>query len=161
MTVYCIRTSQELPLSMEKAWDFISSPHNLKLITPAHYRVDIFNDVKPQDKMYKGQVIMYKVNPLKGLRLKWVTEITEVNEGISFVDEQKQGPYKMWRHEHILQAIEGGTRMDDILHYEIPLGLIGRIANWLFVSATLHSLFDYRRKKLEVLFGNMPARKPG
>jgi ligand-binding SRPBCC domain-containing protein len=47
--------------------------------------------------------------------------------------------------------------MTDIVHYKIPLGLLGRLANTLFVARQLRQIFDYRFKKVEELFGVWPS----
>jgi len=87
-------------------WDFISSPANLKKITPDHMGFDITSGELPA-KMYPGMIISYKVSPLLGLKMTWVTEITHVKEGAYFVDEQRVGPYALWHHEHFIEPIEG------------------------------------------------------
>jgi ligand-binding SRPBCC domain-containing protein len=103
--------------------------------------------------MYPGQLIEYTVRPLLGIPLYWMTEITHVQEGVYFVDEQRFGPYALWHHQHHFTAIEGGVEMSDIVHYKIPMGPLGQLANTLFVAAQLRQIFDYRYKKVEELFG--------
>jgi ligand-binding SRPBCC domain-containing protein len=83
----------------------------------------------------------------------WVSEITAVKEGVYFVDEQRQGPYKMWHHEHWVEAIDKGTRMTDIITYQPPMGPLGAIANAVFIRKQLESVFEYRKKAMEELFG--------
>ena len=82
----------------------------------------------------------------------WLTEIKYVEEGFSFVDEQRVGPYKLWLHTHRLEDVEGGTRMTDEIRYQIPFGFFGKFAHFLFVRRTLKRIFDYRRKKLDEIF---------
>lgn len=153
MTVYRLDTSQKLPISLEKAWEFLSSPYNLKTITPEHMGFKIINGVKPEDKMFEGQIIVYNINLLPGLRSEWVTEITHVKEGEYFIDEQRFGPYSLWHHRHKLTSIEGGVQMDDTIHYKIPFGILGRLAQSLLIKKQLKTIFDYRHSKLESLFG--------
>ncbi len=155
MSVYTIKTSQTLPISLQEAWDFISSPHNLEKITPPGFGFKIINGVLPEHKMYAGQMIVYKLSPIPGIRLKWVTEITQVSPLAYFIDEQRHGPYALWHHEHFLKEVEGGVQMDDIIHYKIPFGLLGVLANHLFVRKKLASIFAYRKQQLEALFGKL------
>lgn len=155
MAIYSIRTEQKIPASPEKAWEFLSSPHNLKTITPEHMDFRILNGVGPDDRMYAGQIIVYRIRPFPGFSTEWVTEITHVSEGEYFIDEQRFGPYSLWHHKHSLKAIPGGVLMSDLIHYKLPFGILGRLAHALFVRRQLGSIFAYRQKKLESLFGRM------
>lgn len=155
MSVYQIKTSQKLPISLEKAWDFLSSPYNLKTITPPHMGFNIINGVTENDKMFAGQIIVYKLSPLPGYKTEWVTEITHVKEGEYFIDEQRFGPYALWHHKHNLKSIDGGVLMEDTIHYKLPFGILGKIAHSLFIKRQLKQIFDYRHKTLEALFGKM------
>jgi ligand-binding SRPBCC domain-containing protein len=152
MAVYNLKTVQKLPVTLEKAWDFFSSPANLANITPEHMGFNIISK-HHGEKMYPGQIIEYTVKPLLGIPLYWMTEITHVQEGRYFVDEQRFGPYVMWHHQHHFKAIEGGVEMTDIVHYKLPLWALGNIANALFVRKQLDGIFTYRTKKVEELFG--------
>lgn len=152
--VYSIKTIQRIPVSLEKAWDFFSSPANLKEITPTHLGFNIISQ-HHGEKMYAGQIIEYKVSPVLNIPLYWMTEITHVKDLQYFVDEQRFGPYTMWHHQHHFKAIEGGVEMTDIVHYKLPLGFLGDIAKTLFVAAQLKGIFDFRYEKVEALFGRM------
>jgi ligand-binding SRPBCC domain-containing protein len=153
MAIYCKKTVQKLPISLEEAWDFLSSPYNLKTITPEHMGFRIKNDVKEGDKMFAGQIIVYDITPLPGYKTEWVTEITHVENLNYFIDEQRFGPYALWHHKHELIAIDGGVQMNDTIHYKIPFGILGRIANFLFIRKQLETIFNFREEKLEALFG--------
>lgn len=153
MAIYCKKTAQKLPISLEEAWNFLSSPYNLKTITPEHMGFKIKNDVKEGDKMFAGQIIVYDITPLPGYRTEWVTEITHVENLKYFIDEQRFGPYQLWHHRHELVAIEGGVLMSDTIHYKIPFGFLGQLANFLFIRKQLEGIFSYREQKLESIFG--------
>ena len=159
MAVYSIKTVQKIPVSPEKAWDFFSSPANLQAITPAKMGFRIISQ-HHGSVMYPGQIIEYKVRPLLGISLYWMTEITHVEHQKFFVDEQKFGPYRIWHHQHHFKAIEGGVEMTDIVHYKNPLWILGDLANALFVKRQLSQIFDYRFQKVEELFGKWPADQP-
>ena len=84
---------------------FLFRSENLKVITPDYMGFDI---VEGGDcRMYQGQIIGYKVSPLIGVKVSWVTEITHVRENEFFVDEQRFGPYKFWHHKHFFKEIQG------------------------------------------------------
>ncbi|MFN4079399.1 MAG: SRPBCC family protein [Saprospiraceae bacterium] len=156
MSLYTLKRVQRLPIPLDQAWDFFSSPRNLQTITPAYMGFKITSDPEFNQEMYAGQVITYIVKPVMGIPLKWMTEITHVQPGRFFVDEQRMGPYKLWHHQHHFKAIEGGIEMTDLVHYRLPLGILGDIAQVLFVRRQLDEIFDYRWRKLEELFGPMP-----
>ena len=153
MKLYQLRTKQELPISLEKAWKFFSDPKNLKDITPNELNFNIISGANKS--IYAGQIIQYKVSPVLGINLKWVTEITHVKENEYFVDEQRFGPYSLWHHKHFFKKINGGILMEDIVDYKIPYGLIGQFAHVIFVKKKLEKIFKYRHTKLEKLFGKM------
>jgi len=158
MATYSFQTKQCIPISTEQAWDFFSSPANLQRITPAEMGFKIISRFHGL-RMYPGQLIEYKVHPLLGIPVYWMTEITQVQEPVYFIDQQRFGPYTLWHHQHHFKAIPGGVEMTDIVHYRIPLGLLGDLANWLFVKKKLESIFQYRYKAVEELFGSW--KQPG
>jgi ligand-binding SRPBCC domain-containing protein len=153
MSVHHYKTSQKLPISIEKAWDFFSSPANLKKITPKHMGFEITEGYEEGQKMYAGMIISYIVKPLLSIPMSWTTEITHVHEPNYFIDEQRFGPYSLWHHKHFFKEIEGGIQMDDLIHYKIPMGFIGDVANSLFIRNQIHQIFEYRYKILEEQFG--------
>ena len=104
-----LKVEQFLPISLEKAWDFFSSPKNLNEITPPEMTFKILYDIP--EKMYEGLMISYKVSPMLNIPLDWVTEITHIKENEFFVDEQRLGPYSIWHHEHHFKEIDGGVEM--------------------------------------------------
>ncbi|MDA7810243.1 SRPBCC family protein [Flavobacteriaceae bacterium] len=151
MKLYQLKTKQNIPISIDKAWSFFSNPENLKEITPKEMNFTIISGANRS--IYSGQIIQYKVTPMLGISTKWVTEITHVKEKEYFVDEQRFGPYALWHHKHFIKEIEGGIEMEDIVDYKIPFGLLGQFAHWLFVKNKLNQIFKYREQILIKLFG--------
>lgn len=151
MGFYQLKRTQMVHQPVDVLWDFISSPANLKRITPAHMGFDITTEHLPT-RMYEGMIVSYKVSPLLGIPMTWVTEITHISEGEYFVDEQRSGPYSMWHHEHWLQPVAGGTLMTDLVSYQPPLGILGSIANSVLIRHQLRSIFDYREQALIRIF---------
>ncbi|MDT8411221.1 MAG: SRPBCC family protein [Vicingaceae bacterium] len=152
MAFYQFHQTQKIKASIDEVWEFISSPANLKEITPDYMGFDITSNEIP-DKMYQGMIVSYKVSPLLGIRTTWVTEISQVKEKEYFVDEQLVGPYKLWHHQHIIQPIKGGVLMKDIVSYAPPFGFLGKIANSLIIKNKLNEIFNYRTKAIEKKFG--------
>jgi len=152
MKIYQLKTSQKLPISLEKAWNFFSNPANLSKITPNWLNFEVRTELPT--KMYAGMIITYFVRPLLNIPQTWVTEITHVNEPYYFVDEQRFGPYKMWHHEHIFTKIDdSNTEMQDIVSYVVPFGILGQIMNKLVISKKINEIFNYRKTVLEKMFG--------
>lgn len=156
MAVYSIKAIQNIPISLDEAWDFFSHPKNLAKMTPEKLNLKFVNELYG-DEMYAGQVMEYKVKPLLGIPLYWMTEITHVQPKQFFVDEQRFGPYTMWHHQHHFKVLDGGVEMTDLIHYKIPGWFLGDIANSLFVRNQLKSIFTYRFQKVEELFGKWPG----
>lgn len=154
--MHTLHRTQKLPINLQQAWDFISTPANLKVITPPYMGFEMTSK-HHGDKMYAGQIITYIVKPILGIPLKWCTEITHVKEPEYFVDEQRFGPYAFWHHQHKLKEIPNGVLMEDIVHYKLPLGFLGNIANSLMVERQLAEIFEFRNKKLIELFGEYKA----
>jgi len=143
--VYSIKTIQQIPISLDEAWDFFSNPKNLKEITPGNLGLTVISK-HHGEKMYPGQVIEYKVSPVLGIPLYWMTEITHVEDKKYFVDEQRFGPYALWHHQHHFKANAAGVEMTDIVHYKLPGWFLGDMANSLFVKSQLKQIFDHRYK---------------
>jgi ligand-binding SRPBCC domain-containing protein len=154
--VYRFKTVQQIPVSLQAAWDFFSNPANLSTITPPNMGFKMVS-LYHGDTMYPGQIIEYKVKPVLGIPLYWMTEITHVEDQKYFVDEQRFGPYSLWHHQHHFKAISGGVEMSDIVHYKIPFGILGDLSQALFVRKELKSIFDYRIKAVERIFGRFPG----
>lgn len=152
MAYYQLVTTQKLPVSINEIWEFISSPDNLKEITPDQMGFIVTSN-SGGGKMYPGMIITYRVSPLFGIIVNWMTEITHVKDHEYFVDEQRQGPYSMWHHEHKIEAIEGGVLMTDILTYSPPFGFLGAIANSILIKNKVKQIFDFRTVALEKRFG--------
>lgn len=153
MKIYTLHTKQQLPISVDEAWYFLSDPKNLKVITPDYMGFHIVSG--DERKMFAGQIIKYIVTPVAGIKIKWVTEITHVQEGEYFVDEQGFGPYALWHHKHFLKPVSGGVEMEDIVDYKLPFGFLGQLVHPILVGPKLEEIFNYRRKKLSELFGEL------
>jgi len=152
MKIFKLKYSQKLPISLNEAWDFLSSPKNLELITPRNMDFKITD--WDEKKAYPGQIIQYTVKPLLGVKINWVTEITQVKDKEFFIDEQRFGPYSFWHHKHFLKEVENGILIEDVIHYKIPLGPIGVLVNFLFINSKLNSIFKYRKQELIKIFGD-------
>ncbi|MCJ7466631.1 MAG: SRPBCC family protein [Maribacter sp.] len=153
MKLYQLSSKQTLPITPMEAWEFLSNPANLKVITPSNMGFHILSG--DDRKLFAGQLIQYTVSPFPGYTTRWVTEITHAKKGEYFVDEQRFGPYSLWHHKHFIHPIEGGVEMEDQIDFKLPLGFLGQLAYRFFIKRQLIAIFRYREQKLIELFGKM------
>jgi ligand-binding SRPBCC domain-containing protein len=157
MAFYQLIRKQILHGSINDVWNFIACPANLTEITPGNMSFKITSN-NGMDKMYPGMIITYKVTPLFGIKVNWVTEITNIKEYEYFIDEQRIGPYAMWHHQHKIEPIEGCVLMTDIVTYKPPFGFLGAITNSLVIRNRLDEIFDYRAVALGKRFDRPVSR---
>lgn len=155
MKIYTLHAKQNLPITINQAWDLLSDPKNLKTITPDYMGFHIVSGANRP--MYPGQIIQYIVTPVLGIKTKWITEITHVMDRQYFVDEQRFGPYALWHHKHFIKKIPGGVEMEDIIDYKVPMGILGQLVHPFLVKPKLDEIFAYRKQKLTELYGEYKA----
>lgn len=151
MSKYYYQAEQFLPIDLDKAWTFFSSPHNLARITPPELDFKVLSELGDTE-IYEGMLIDYKVRPLFGIPVKWRTEIGKTESRKSFTDRQVKGPYKMWEHTHTFAETKGGVLMTDHITYELPLGILGDFAHKLLVKSKIEQIFVYRKHILSTIF---------
>lgn len=143
MKIHSLRRRQFLPITLEEAWPFFSTPRNLEAITPGFMNFRITSDVP--EHIYSGLIITYRIAAVAGIPMTWVTEIKHVEHLHRFVDEQRLGPFRFWFHEHRFTAVEGGIEMEDSVHYVMPWGWLGEWVHAVFIRRRLQAIFDFRR----------------
>lgn len=151
MKLHVLERTQRLPMALDEAWEFFTDPRNLAVITPPEMGFEVRSALP--ERVYAGMIITYRVRPLLGVPVTWVTEITHVREHEYFVDEQRFGPYRFWHHQHLFRPVAGGVEARDIVHYALPPG--GGVARRWLVAPKLEQIFDYRRKVLQDRFGRL------
>lgn len=149
--MYQLERELVLNAPVQDVWAFLANPVNLNQLTPPDLHFEILS--KLPERMYNGLTIHYAIGiPLFGRRL-WLTEIKHIEEGLSFVDEQRCGPYRFWYHYHAVEPMaDGRTRMIDSVTYQLPFGLLGRFVHEVQVKKMLLGIFDYRSRKLTEIF---------
>ena len=147
MMYFRLERRQTLPASIESAWMFFSSPHNLPLITPPWLNLKITSKVP--HTIDPGMRISYRITPFFGIPVTWISEITHVEPPVAFIDEQSRGPYRIWRHEHHFRKVGGGVEVRDRITYALNFGVLGRFTHAVLVRRRLETIFDYRRQALE------------
>lgn len=151
MPIHVFRSTMAVSARPEVCWEFFSDPRNLAEITPAHLDFRVLGELPAA--IYPGLMIEYRVRPLFGLPMTWLTEITHVDPLRRFVDEQRVGPYAIWHHEHTFTPLEGGrTEIRDVVHYVLPLGWLGNLAHPFLVAPALREIFAFREKVVRERF---------
>ena len=159
MKLHTIEETVVLPIAIDEAWQFFSNPANLGLLTPPELGWEILR--RPGPNVYAGAIIAYRIRPILGLPLTWVSEITQVAAPYYFVDEQRGGPYQVWHHEHHLRERPGGTEVRDLVNYALPLDPLSRPIHDRLVQPQLRRIFRYRRRALARLFAPAHGRGEG
>lgn len=151
-----IQTIQRLPIQIEEAWDFFTSPKNLSLITP-HW-LDYRLNLDPPEYLHPGTIISASIRPIPVISTSWISEITHIRPPQFYITEQRVGPFKLWHHEHHFRAIDEGVEIEDIIMYGMHFGMIGSFVHNVYLRKRLHEIFSYRAQTLEQRFGSL--RKP-
>lgn len=157
--MYQLSYAQLIPAPLPDVWQFFADPRNLARITPPYMRFRITD--YPEDAVFKdGMLIRYKVSPLLGIPLTWITRIEAVRPLQEFVDIQLKGPFTLWEHTHTFEEKNGQTLMKDHVRYLPPLGTMGSLAHVLFLRRQLEGIFSFREKVIKEIFAqNNPGIK--
>lgn len=152
-----LRTEAIVSAPVDDVFAFFAAPSNLGVMTPPRMRFRI--EDQPRE-MSEGAEIEYRIR-IGPLDRSWRTRIERWQPGMGFADSQLSGPYRIWWHEHGFRPVPGGTLMEDRVSYGVPLGLLGRVANRLFVAPELRRIFAYRRDVIRLRFGMADGAAPG
>jgi ligand-binding SRPBCC domain-containing protein len=156
---------------ISRVFAFFSDPQNLPRLMPAqvHATIEDMHLVAPPTMGVvesggnltqiagPGSLITLSFRPVPFLPLRsvWVARILEYVPGSHFKDTQQQGPMKSWSHTHqfISEFRNGveGTLVRDIVDFQLPFGLLGRVADILFVRALMKTTFRSRQRALATL----------
>lgn len=150
MPIHHLTRKQFIPISLEEAWPFFSTPRNLEAITPGFLNFRITSAVP--EEIYSGLIITYRIAAVAGVPMTWVTEIKHVVPLHRFVDEQRIGPFRFWFHEHRFDAVPDGIEMTDIVHYVMPWSWLGELVHAVFIRRRLNAIFDFRRAYIAKLW---------
>ena len=137
--------SQWVAAPLDETFAFFADAWNLERITPPLLR---FRIVTPAPiAMRAGTLIDYSLR-LRGIPLRWRSEITAWDPPHGFTDVQLRGPYRKWVHRHEFRAEKGGTRVEDHVRYAVPGGAL---VDRLIVRPDLVRIFAYRREAIRAL----------
>jgi len=151
MAVHTLQRTRIIRTTLDRAWSFFSDPRNLEHITPKTLGFEVLSDLP--HKTYAGMMIRYRVRPLLGVPVTWLTEITHVNEPCFFIDEQRAGPYRVWHHEHHFCDLgDGRVEMRDLVTYALPFGWLSEPVHQWIVRPRLERIFAFREQAVDELF---------
>ena len=146
MKLFVLKSEQWITRTPEEMFPFFADPGNLEQLTPPWLH---FHIVSPAVEMRAGARIDYRLR-IHGIPLTWQSEITVWEPPFRFVDVQTRGPYRAWIHEHTFESRNGGTLMRDHVQYAVTGGALVRK---LVVAPDLEKIFNFRRVRLESIFG--------
>ena len=146
MKTYWLRKNIWLPQPRAKVFEFFANPGNLDRLTPAWLSFAILTPSSNQIK--QGALLDYKLR-IRGIPIRWQSEIAVWEPPHRFVDRQTKGPYSLWVHEHTFDEYDNGTRVGDVVEYAVPGGIL---AQKFLVAPDLERIFAYRHRVLEELF---------
>ena len=139
----------ELPCSIELAFDLVARPEGIKKISPPEMGLFFTN---APDRYELGTKVEFKVQAM-GLVRKLTHEVTAFDDPTSFTEEQIDGPFRHWVHEHVHEAQEGGgCVVIDRIQFLPPGGVAGMIMTASKILENLEDGFDYRHEQLELHF---------
>lgn len=142
-----LTSSLRVPRGREEAFAFFSDAHNLERITPGFLKFRVLTPAPIE--LREGVLIDYALR-VRGVPLRWRSEITVWDPPHRFVDRQVRGPYRRWVHEHRFVSLDGGdTLVEDRVEYAVPGG---RLVHTLFVKRDVQAIFAYRTAVLREIF---------
>ena len=149
---YRLNAVQWFDLPLSEVFPFFSDAMELEKITPGFLKFKVLTP--PPIEIQQGTLLDYRLK-LHGIPIKWRTEICVWEPPFCFVDQQLNGPYRRWYHEHRFEEIDGKTKVTDDVHY-IPRG--GSLIHRFFVKPDLEKIFGFRQDRLKEIFDEKQAR---
>src|SRR6185295_7201448 len=129
--------------SAEQVFAFHEQPDVLSLLMPPWESARVVQAAKISDV---GSQAIIETKILGPITARWVAEHTVYEPPRLFEDVQVKGPFRTWRHRHIIEPHADGATLRDEIDYEPPLGFLGRAVAPLLVESRLKRLFEYRHE---------------
>jgi len=149
--MYHFEKSVLIDCSVEKAFLFHTDTNNLKKISPSSVTVDIRKIELPMKIDSEVELVITQFGIFKS---RWKVKIAKYITNEVVGDLMLKGPFKSWYHEHRFKEEHGKIIMTDYIDYELPLGLLGNIANRLFVKKIITNMFEFRHKRTKEVLEN-------
>ena len=146
MKTFLFKSQRTVEQPITEVFEFFSNAHNLAVITPPNLHLEILTPAPIE--MGVGTRIDYRLK-LHGIPIRWQSEITEWNPPYDFADEQRRGPYRLWRHTHTFEETENGVIVGDVVEYAV---WGNGVVNKFFVRPDIEKIFAYRSEQLDEIF---------
>ncbi|MFI5160011.1 MAG: SRPBCC family protein [Sphingobacteriales bacterium] len=95
-----------------------------------------------------GETVTWRAKHF-GIWKTLTSKITEFDGPNFFVDEMVKGAFKSFRHEHYFSTVNGQTLMKDVFVFESPLGILGRLFNWVILTTYMKRLLEERNRVIK------------
>jgi ligand-binding SRPBCC domain-containing protein len=129
--------------SPERVFEFHEQPNVLSLLIPPWESARIIQPAKISEV---GTQAIVETKVLGPITARWIAQHTVYDPPHAFEDVQIKGPFRSWRHRHIVEADNDGAILRDEIDYEPPLWFLGRALAPILVQKRLQKLFDYRHE---------------
>ncbi len=129
--------------SPRRVFEFHEQPNVLTLLTPPSESASVIQSAKISEV---GSQAIIETRILGPIKVRWVAEHTIYDPPRLFEDIQVKGPFRSWRHRHIVEPVSEGAILRDEINYEPPLGFLGRLVAPILIQKRLQKLFDYRHE---------------
>lgn len=127
----------------ERVFAFHELPDAFERLIPPWEDVKI---VKVADISEVGSRSIIETRILGPVTQKWVAEHTAYDPPRMFEDVQISGPFRKWRHRHIVEPHPEGAVLRDSMEFELPMGFLGRLAAPFAIIPRLEKMFDHRHE---------------
>jgi ligand-binding SRPBCC domain-containing protein len=147
MKTHQLVTTTIINKPLSEVFDFFKDAGNLNRLTPPSVQFKILTPLPIEIK--RGTLIDYSIK-INGIPFKWQTEICIWEPPYRFMDQQIKGPYKVWRHEHKFEEIDGITHMTDTVDFLSPGWILEPLINQLYIKHKVKEIFDYRAEQIKI-----------
>ena len=128
--------------TQEELFDFHMDSNNITKITPPNTKVELLND---DGQTYEKKIVKIKTTKFF-IPTYWEVKIEKLQKPNILVDIAVKSPFKYWKHQHIFTKKGSICELKDIVEYELPFGIFGKIVA-PFIELDIKNMFDYRHKQ--------------
>lgn len=127
----------------DRVFAFHRLPDALERLIPPWDHVTV---IQKADMSVVGSRAVIEIRAFGPFTQRWVAEHTVYDPPRLFEDVQVSGPFKSWRHRHMVESHPGGTLLRDEIAFVPPFGPLGKIVGRLVIISKLEKMFAYRHE---------------